>query len=148
MSNYSTDADLLLIRSNILELGVDSWEDKHTEAKVFIDRTIASKWYRTLAGDNNVSFLDVPFDSNNFLNGGEQLRRLSCYKTLQLVYLDLMKEMKEKDGFERYSDKFEKLYEKELEEILSAGLDYDWDLSGVITEEERDQSNKRRLKRA
>jgi len=148
MANYSTDADLLLIRSNILSLGVSEWGDKHTEAKEFIDRSIAAKWYRTVAADNNVDYLEVPFDGDNLLNEGSQLKRLSCYKALQLIYIDLMKELPEQDGFERHSNKFESLYNKELSEVLSYGLDYDWNLSGAITTSERDQPKKRRLRKA
>ena len=147
MSNYSDDDDLIKIRTNILSLGVTDWEDKHIESKEIIDRAIASKWYRTVASDNNVNYLDTPFDSDYLLNGGDQLTRLSCYKALQLIYLDLMKELPDQDGFERYSDKFEDLYDKELSEILSSGLDYDWDQSGSITSGERDQAKKRRLRR-
>lgn len=147
MTNYSDDADLLLIRSNILSFGVDSWEDKHTEAKKFIDRVIDSRWYRTVAADNNVNYLEIPFDGDYLLNN-EQLKRLSCYKVLQLIYLDLMKELPDQDGFERHSNKFEALYDKELADVLSCGLDYDWNHSGEITQSERDQPKKRRLKRA
>jgi len=147
MANYSDDDDLIKIRTNILSLGVSSWEDQHKESKDIIDRAIAAKWYKTIASDNDVNYFDVPFDSTYLLDAGNQLKRLSCYKTLQLIYLDLMKELPDKDGFERYSDKFEDLYEKELSEILSAGLNYDWNRSGAITSEEREQPKKRRLRR-
>ena len=148
MANYSDDNDLLKIRANILSLGKTEWLDKHAEAKEIIDRVVSSKWYRTVASDNNIDYLDVPFDSDYLLNEGEQLKRLSCYKTLQLIYLDLMKELSEEDGFERYSNKFENHYDKELTEVLSAGLDYDWNKSGAITSDEREQPKKRRLRRS
>ena len=148
MSNYSDDDDLIKIRTNILSLGVTDWEDKHIESKEIIDRAIASKWYRTVASDNNIEYLTVPFDSDFLLNDGEQLKRLSCYKTLQLIYLDLTKETPEEDGLERQSNNFAKLYASELKEVLSAGLDYDWDRSGAISFDEKEQTKKRRLRRS
>ena len=148
MGNYSTDTDLLKIRSNILSLGVLNWESKHKDAKEYIDRSLASRWYRTIAADNNVDYRSVPFTGDQLSDGGTQVNLLSCYKTLELIYLDLMKDTPESDGFERHSSIFEKKYHKEFEEILSSGIDYDWDDSGSITSEEKDQPKKRRLQKA
>lgn len=147
MDFYSTDSDLVKIRSDILSLGVDSWSDKHLNARTYIDKVLAFRWYRTVAADNNINYLDVPFDNDKFLNDGEQLNLLSCYKTLSLIYLDLMKDTLEEDGFERHSKLFEKKYYIELSELFSIGLDYDWDSSGTITSGERNQPKKRRLRR-
>jgi len=148
MDVYSTDDDLVAIRSNILLLGVDDWEQKHIDAKIYIDKIIESQWYRTTALDNGIDYLETVFNADLLSDSGSQLKLLSCYKTLELIYVDLMKDTQEEDGFERHSKFFGKLFDKELKNVLSIGLDYDWNLSGSISSDERQQPKKRRLRRS
>lgn len=148
MTAYSKDSDLIKIRPNVLDLGVPNWLEKHDDAKSIINRAIDKDWYRSIALDNNVDFITIPFDSDLLLNSNIQLNRLSCYKTLELIYLNLQKDTPEDDGFERQRKIFKDLYHDEFEETINSGLDYDWDASGVVAPEEKMQTRKRRLRRA
>lgn len=143
---YSNDTNLVAIRPDILNFGVESWPEKHDEAALIINRAIDSQWYRSVALDNNVDYRDVPFDES-FVTVS-QLLRLSCYKTLELIYLSLQKNTSEDDGFERQRKVFAKLYDDEFTDVVGAGLDYDWDGSGVLAAEEKTQQMKRRLRKA
>lgn len=142
---YSTDADLVKIRPNIMDLGVDAWSDQHDEAALIIDRVIIARWYKTAASEYSLDWRDTEFDStlvedNTFL-------RLSCYKALELAYLYLMKESPKEDPFEREMKLFRDLYNQELELVLSTGIGYDWDASGAVADTEKYQSFPRRLSR-
>lgn len=145
---YSDDSDLLKIRPDILSLGVSSWSEKHDEAALIIDRAIDSEWYRSIALDNNVDYQEFPFDGTLLVGEGSQLLRLSCYKTLELIYLSVQKNTAEDDGFERQRKIFLKMYKEEFVGVLGSGMDYDWDRSGAISIEERSQPTKRRLTKA
>lgn len=127
---YSTDADLIKIRPNILGLGVSSWEsepnDKHTEAYSLINRALIYKWYKTVAYSMGVDdWRATEFDPD--LIDQNQVNLLSCYKTLELIYLYLMKDSPEPDGFEREMKIFRGLYNDEFKELLAIGINYDWD---------------------
>ena len=144
---YSIDADLVKIKSNILDLGVSSWSDQQTEAEAIIDRTLENKWYKIVAGDYNVDYRETAFNKDLLLDAETQLTRLSCYKTFELAYLYLQKDTEQPDGFERQRQVFAALYLEELEHVLSLGLNYDWDGSGGLTYDEKYTRTRRVLQR-
>ena len=115
------------------------------EAEDIINRTIDSQWYRNNALNYSVDWRSTPFDSTLLLNADTQLRRLATYKSLQLIYLYLMKESKDPDPFERQKDTFKRLYQDELNDVLKAGLDYDWNETGSLDSSERFLPSIRRL---
>ena len=145
---YSEDSDLIEIRPDILDLGVSGWDAKHNEAQLIIDRAIDRKWYRSIALDNNLDYRDVPYDGDNLSDGGVQLLRLSCYKTLELIYLFVQKNTEKGDGFERQRKIFKDLYTEEFNDVINSGIDYDWDRSGEVSIDEQMQTKKRRARRA
>ncbi|RLC88909.1 MAG: hypothetical protein DRJ03_01320 [Chloroflexi bacterium] len=145
MANYSTDPDLVKIRPNILELGVASWNTQHTEAKAQIDRILESRWYNEVAAEHSINFRSTPFDADKC--DAAQLVRVACYKTLELAYLFLMKDSPEPDGYEREMKLFGKMYKEELNLILSLGVNYDWDDSDTIEDDERLLPRYRRTQR-
>jgi len=145
MANYSTDEDLLRVRPGLLKYGAD-WEEQHGAAKQIIDRELEARWYRENAANWNIDVTKVPFNAN--LVDRTYLVRLSCYKTLELIYTSLMLDTAEPDGFKDQRMIFADLYREELSRILSTGLGYDWDSSGAIESDERLQPRYRRLRRA
>jgi len=146
-TEYSTDADLVKIRPNILGLGVAEWDDKHKQVFDIINRVLISRWYRNTAYSMGVeNWRETPFDPE--LVDETQLFTLSCYKVLELIYMNLMKDSPEPDGFEREMGIFRKLYNAELKELLGLGINYDWDDSGTIDpDDEKYIPSTRRLRR-
>jgi hypothetical protein len=142
---YSTDDDLVKIRPNILSLGVSDWEEQHQEAFSIINRVLISRWYREVAEDNEIDWRETSFDAEKV--DVDQLLRLSCYKTLELIYMYLMKDSPEADGFERQMNLFATKYNNELSELLSLGINYDWDDDDTIASDESYQPRQRRLVR-
>ncbi len=142
---YSEDNDLIKIRPNILDLGVSDWGFQHAEAFTIINRMLIGKWYIQAATDQGVDWRTVEFDPDKI--DASQLVRASCYKTLEMAYLYLMKDAPEPDGFEREMKLFQQLFNTEINQLLGLGLNYDWDDSDTIDSEEKYQRSTRRLVR-
>lgn len=131
---YSTDDDLLKIRPDILNFGVGSWADQHLDAFAIINRILIARWYKQKAAEFGVDYTLTEFDPD--LVSTTQLKRLSCYKTLELAYETLMKSVPEEDGFERFMKLYQKKFAQELSDVLAIGISYDWDSSGGISSKE------------
>jgi len=144
---YHSDDDLVEIRPDILSYGVTDFEVQQTESETIINRTLDAQWYRNVALNSGLNWRETPFDATLILHGEEQLGRLACYKSLQLIYLYLMKEAIEPDAFERQMNTFKKLYQEELSEVLNAGIDYDFSGDGTIAADESSLPVVRRLVR-
>lgn len=143
---YCSDADLSEIRPNILQLGVSSWDVQSKEAFAIINRTLIAKWYKEVALEHDiVDWRTTPFDPDKV--DAEQVKRMACYKTLELCYMHLMKDSSEADGFERESHFFRDRYNEELTIILGLGVNYDWDDDDTISDEETYTPRIRRLVR-
>jgi|WetSurMetagenome_2_1015567.scaffolds.fasta_scaffold237998_1 hypothetical protein len=138
---YCALDDLVKIRPNVQTLGVtDSQiEDFIDETDSIVERAIESRWYRDVAHSYGLDPRETLFDPSLLLNADPELTRLACYKTLELFYTFVTKDTPEEDGFERQRKLFAKKYNDELEEVLAAGLSYDWDESGDIDEDEERQ---------
>jgi hypothetical protein len=145
ITSYATDEDLLKIRPDILDLGVSDWDDQHKRAFQKINRDIEVRWYRPTCADLGIDWRVTEFDPDELQSG--QLNTLACYKALELVYMFLMKNTENPDGFERQMKLFSSEYEKELQSIISFGLSYDWDDSGAVEDDEEHLYQPRRLYR-
>lgn len=144
---FHGDDDLTEIRPDIFSYGYTDFENQMQESEDIISRTIESKWYRTRAEEVGVDWRSTEFDRTLLLEASTQLRRVASYKSLELIYLFLMKEAPEPDAFERQMNTFKKLYNEEIQEVLDSGLDYDWDESGGIDPGENKLPRIRRLHR-
>lgn len=145
---YCTEDDLEQVRPNIMQLGVDGWDDQLAEADSIINRVLESRWYRAACKEYNTDYRQTPFDSTKLLSAATQLTRLATYKTLELAYLYLQKDKGgDDDPFSKQAGDFRKLYTTELSEVLAYGLDYDWDASGDLDYTEQKMPVTRRLAR-
>jgi len=153
LTMYADDDDLKVYRADILDFGVTSWADQHKKAFTEINRALDVGWYRqnaavrglytggyiggTLADriQNYGSNMTVyPFDAELLLNAETQLRKLACFKCLELAYALLTKG---DDSFSKLRDHYKAEYEKEMVEVMAAGIDYDWDESGIVDDTEK-----------
>lgn len=134
MAEYCGEGDLIKIRPKMLELGVTDWSEQIAEAGNIIDRAIEVKWYRRIAEENNVNWRTTLFDRDMLKSASSQIKRAACYKTLELVFMYLMKH-RANDAFEKEREMFAKLYKEEINEVLLAGLDYDWDDDDLDSDE-------------
>ena len=145
---YHDHDDLVDVRSEILKYGVSDYTIQMEESERIVNRALDSRWYRSNAENYGIDWRETPFDTDKMLASSiEQIKRACVYKSLQLVYLLLAKESPEPDGFERNSETFKKLYADEINEVLTAGIDYDWDEDDEIASSEADIPQVRRLYR-
>lgn len=146
MATYCVDEDLKVYRSEIMEMGVASWEPQRSLAFADINRLLISRWYNRNAADQGVDPYVTPFDPTLVKEG--ELKQLECFKTLELAYMILMKDDPEPDGFERNMGLFARQYGNEFDTLMNSGIDYDWDSSGTIETDEKQVRSPRRLMRA
>lgn len=146
MATYCTDADLVKYRPNIMQLGVNDWNEQHTEAYALINRIVEVRWYRKVAEEMGYDWRDTQFDPDLVEDG--QLTRLECFKVLELAYEFLQKETPEPDGFARLASRFRKRYIEELDMVLSGGITYDWNDDDAIDTMEYAVEGPRRQHRA
>ena len=146
---YSTDADLLQIRSTIMSLGVDDWSDFHDLAETAIHEDLEVKWYRQTASHMGYAWQSTPFDADLLLSSATQLLNLSCYKTFFLIYRYLAQDTTaDMDAYGQQRDYWERQYAIELARVIERGIDYDWDSSAKIDDWEKSvKYTGRRVKR-
>lgn len=142
---YCTDDDMAKYRSNIMNLGVDSWETQRQDAFAIINRTIIARWYNPVAVTMGLDPTTTAFDSTKVKDEG--LKRLECFKALELAYLDLQKDSPDPDGFERQRVTFKEMYGEELDSVLGMGLTYDWSGDDTTDQDEVMIPSPRRLVR-
>lgn len=143
---YSVDANIVAIRPNILLLGTTDWTFKHEAAFGMINRDIVGKWYKDVAPNQSIAdWRTTAFDPDYI--DADQVNLLSCYKTLEIIYLYLMKDAPEEDAFEREMKLFRKMYNDEFAQLLEIGFNYDWDKDDTIEAVETYQSTPRTLSR-
>ena len=145
MTTYCEDDDLLKYRPNIMNLGVNDWSDQREEAYRLINRVISARWYRTAAPEMGFDPRVTVFAPSKVR--ADTFKALEAFKTLELAFIVLKKEGPEQDGFERFEESFRKKYNEELELILAAGIDYDWDADSAFSETELYLRTPRRLTR-
>jgi len=131
---------------SLLPTGQLDWSNQRTEAEWEINRALEARWYRDASAERGLDWQNTPFDAALVLTT-EQLKRWSCYLTLAKIYELLSKDAAEPDAFERLAEKYEKKATDEGREVLSYGIDYDWDESGTIEATEKEQRVHRALVR-
>ncbi|GJM14946.1 MAG: hypothetical protein DHS20C13_02730 [Thermodesulfobacteriota bacterium] len=114
----------------------------HVEAKDDIDRIIEVKWFKPRVRERfgkDIELLDgnLDFDTSLMLNAGTQLKKASAYRVLgHYVCPKLSKATRNADAWEKRAEEFGKKFDEEIERVLSVGIDYDWDRSGQVDDDE------------
>jgi len=133
ITTYCTDADMVEVRPNILDFGVEDWENVREEAFSYINTMLIIRWYRSAATIQGIDYTVTEFDPD--LLDEDQIKKTAVYKSLELAYMSLMKEGAEADGFERFSVYFGKEFIKAFDLLMGIGLKYDWDGDDDTTDE-------------
>lgn len=134
MATYCTDADMQNIRSNILDLGVSSWETQRTQAYDYINKLFIARWYRPAAIEQGFDPDDTEFDPTKI--DSDQIKRCAALKSLEFAYMYLMLDAEDPTGFERNMNTFAKEFVKCFDLEMAIGIKYDWDSDGDTSDEE------------
>lgn len=142
---YCTYDDLLDKRPALKNHGGAPFRDQLEEAKILVDEDIELYWYRPAAEKRGIDWSnsDNAFDPESLISQAgstsdstKRLKRIAILKSLQLVYEYLSKDSKE-DNYLVISDRYANQYREELDRIVSAGLDYDWDDDDTLEDTEK-----------
>ena len=144
MTNYSTDGDLVYLRPNILNNGQADFAWAHNQAYEIINRTIEAEWWISVAPLHNINTAETAFDITKL--DATQLKTLSVYKALSLIYTSLAKDIPTEDGPYQWHAHFREQYDEELSRLMKTGFNYDWEADG-ITAIDKFQPSTRRLLR-
>lgn len=127
----------------VTQVNAASFDNDHAEAKADIDRIIDLAWYRPQFRARTGSNIELLGDSQLFdpdlmLNAETQLKKLTAFRCLgKYVCPKLAKFVDENDTWGNRAKHFLAEFEEELERVLAIGIDYDWDNSGVIENDEK-----------
>ena len=135
---FSTDANLVDLVPDILELGITAFTDEHTKAQSDIERELRIRWWprKGLTGE---------MDSAKLTDS--QFTRCSSYLVLWRYALPQLTNWIDGDRFTSMIEFYKARYGEELEAILNDGVEYDDDGNSVIEDDERNAFSSGRLVR-
>jgi len=133
---YSTDSDLELKRNGIVDLLPDGTSGIRAMAESDMLHDLELLWYRSAAETMGYDWRETPMNAENLVES--ELKRLSVLATLRAIYEHLMLESEDISAYERMRDKYDEQYQKMLQQLIDAGISYDWDEDGEIEDVEKD----------
>jgi len=87
----------------------------------------------------DIELLDgnLDFDAALMLNSSTQLKKASAYRVLgHYILPKLSKATRNANAWEKRAEEFSKKFDEEIERVLAVGIDYDWDQSGQVDDDE------------
>ena len=125
---YSSDADLLKLIPDILDLGIQSFVLEHPKAEAEIQRERRIKWWprKNISGAMDNSKLTAA-----------QFTAVSAYLVLWRYALPQLTNWTDGDRFGNMIEFYKARYGEELESVLADGVDYDADGDGNVKEDEK-----------
>tara|TARA_A100001201_G_scaffold41668_1_gene42658 strand:- start:3541 stop:3990 length:450 start_codon:yes stop_codon:yes gene_type:complete len=142
--------DIKKYEPNILDYGIDSFEQDITEAAKDVTRDLRIRWWPSYAnsGKYDISVLNSSLEMDDGKLTASQFTRAVVYFALGYHIMPKLSSFNaESDLFERKFEFYRKEYSREFEKVVLDGVEYDLDSSGSITNSEKEPTYYRRLKR-
>lgn len=143
---YATDSDVAKVNGDVFTAGAEDLSAIHTEATRVIDRLLDTGWYRTEAYERGVDWRETPFDADLMLNASTQLKQAAVFKFIALA-AERFDNYQEGSKWALMREHFEERFADEMASVLAGGIDYDWDSSGTVDDDEKFFPTKTRLVR-
>jgi hypothetical protein len=144
-----TISDIQRYEPNILDYGVDSFENEMSDAAADVTRDIRTRWWPTQeTGRYDISIIGqyVEMDADK-LTASQWTRAVVYYCLGYYVFPKLSSFNSEADIFERKFEYYRKEYDREFQAVLMDGTEYDHDNDGVIQSTEKEPTYYLKLKR-
>lgn len=154
MANFSTDSDLQIYQPDILDFGVSSFTtptDYHNLAREDIERDLRIKWFPVYQRniEEDISVLEtIEMDGTKLTDA--QWKKCSVFKVIADYACPLLTKFNSNDNLDRFQmmmKYYQTEYEKEFQNVLRDGVEYDDDNSGTITSSEKEAYHRLRLVR-
>lgn len=154
MANFSTDSDLQIYQPDILDFGVSSFTtptDYHNLAREDIERDLRIKWFPVYQRniEEDISVLEtIEMDGTKLTDA--QWKKCSVFKVIADYACPLLTKFNSNDNLDRFQmmmKYYQTEYEKEFQNVLRDGVEYDDDNSGTITSSEKEPYHRLRLVR-
>lgn len=151
--SIALDADLVKLRSDILQHGVTTWADQLAFAESDVIERIQTEWFvqaakGIFAHGLSGQPMQIILDTWNvaYLNTGI-LKNLVCYRAMGwYIYPSLTKDVDDgEDAFTRRAVRYAEFYEQEWERIIKMPL-YDFDADSSFSAIDRQPSSSRTIK--
>jgi hypothetical protein len=128
---YSSDADLLKLIPDILDLGIESFSIEHPKAQAEIERDLRIKWWPRKSMN-----IDGEMDESKLT--ASQFTQAAAYLVLWMYALPKLTNWVDGDRFGNMINFYKARYGEEMEAVYGDGIEYDNDGDGNVTEEERE----------
>lgn len=127
MAIYATDDDLVLIVPDIFDHGVESFDIELERSSNDIIRRIKAEWW-------NISRSPSNFDETKLK--ASEWERATIYHALAYYILPRLSNFQEGDTFQNQMSFYKDRYNEEISAVLAAGVSYDFDDDGIVTDGE------------
>jgi len=144
-----TISDIQRYEPNILDYGIDSFENEMSDAAGDVTRDIRIRWWPTQeTGRYDISIIGqyVEMDQDK-LTSTQWTRAMAYYCLGYYIFPKLSTFNSEQDIFERKFEYYRKQYDMEFQKVMMDGVEYDHDSDGVIQSTEKEPTYYLKLKR-
>jgi len=149
MSQFANDDNLIEYEPQIKEFGIQSFSDLHEKTYDDIIRLLNIEWFPTAEyGKYDITIIGAKTKLSPSKLTTSQFTRAACYHVLAYyIYPKLSSWAIEGDSFLEKMKYYKEKFREEFDLILKAGVEYDVDSSGTISDSERQPFNFGRLVR-
>jgi len=147
----STDSDLQEYVPDILSFGINAFTDEHAKAQADIERRLRIEWWERYKNRDyrDISRL-VPEEMDATKLTESQFTRCAVYRVLSEYALPKLTRFNpegQEDRFQVMIKHYNEKFEKEFQQILFDGVEYDDDGDSVIQNDEKEAIHSLRLVR-
>lgn len=149
MAIFATISDIQQYEPDVLNFGIQNFDDALTKAQADVERYLRINWWPTQQigrFDITIVGTNVEMDADKLT--ASQMTRAAVYCALgYYIYPRLSKFEPTLDIFQMKMDYYKKMYSEEIDLVVRDGVEYDIDSSGTITDAEKTPEYFLRLKR-
>ena len=146
---FATITDILEYEPNILDYGIQNFDDSLSKSQADVERHLRIHWWPTMqVGRFDITIIGAYSEMNPDLLTDSQFTRACVYHALgYYIFPQLSKFEPDLDVFQMKLDYYRKMYAEEIDLVIRDGVEYDLDSSGTIQDAEKTPQYFLRLKR-
>lgn len=146
---FATISDVIDYEPNILDYGIQNFDDALTKAQSDVERYLRVNWWPSQQiGRFDITIIGFNAEMNADLLTASQFTRAAVYCALgYYIYPRLSKFEPDLDVFHMKMEYYKRMYAEEIDMVIRDGVEYDLDSDGNISDAERVPQHFLRLKR-